>query len=181
MENMPELNHSFLAFVQMKIVLKFINSNLKKNLKIKLDSQLKDLIIKKTNVTDIKSILKIYRICFNNLNYSRVTLNAEKLRDHFNSPNSCGFLAEYEGREIGYILLEVDGVSNKHGIISSVGVLPRYQRSGVGANLILKAFSYFEENHVSQVFCEISLLNQAGYCFLKSVNFENFRLRYEFE
>lgn len=164
----------------MKILLKFINSNLKKELKFKLDSRLEDLLIKEASITDIKSILAIYRSCFNNLNYSRVTLTAEKLNDYFNSANSRIYLAEYHEQNIGFIILEIDGVTTKHGIILNINILPKYQRSGIGANLILRAFSFFEENHVAQVLCEVSLLNQAGYSFLKSVNFENYQMRYEF-
>ncbi|MFX1396407.1 MAG: GNAT family N-acetyltransferase [Promethearchaeota archaeon] len=165
----------------MKLLIDFINQNLKKQLKYKLNSSLKDLTIVETKTDDAYSVLNIHSSCFNNLNYSREVLNLKKIQNFYNFPGTRIYIAKHKGNDIGYIILELEGPTGEYGIISSVGVLPKYQRKGVGTSLILKAFLYFEQNNVIQILSEISLLNYAGYNFLKSVNFEDFQLIFEMD
>ncbi|MHA1274891.1 MAG: GNAT family N-acetyltransferase, partial [Promethearchaeota archaeon] len=63
---------------------------------------------------------------------------------------------------------------NEYGIIAGLGVLPRFQRKGLGKILGMAAWDLFKKKGVKELRCEVYIENKSSYNFIKSLGFEEY-------
>jgi len=107
------------------------------------------------------------------------TAYAEYARGMLENPDTALFLAEEEGRTIGYILaLVLDNPPvfclKRYGFIGEMVVNRAHRRAGVGRMLWERANRWFKRKGVSVVQLNVSGVNREGKAFWKSVGFEDF-------
>jgi len=94
---------------------------------------------------------------------------------HF-KPDST-FIAEIYGRIVGFVFLVIEPLIKqgehlgKQGIIAGIGVDPRYRRKRIAFLLAAKAASYFAENNVMELVCEVYHENKVSYSFIRNFGF----------
>lgn len=80
------------------------------------------------------------------------------------------FVAEADGKPVGYITTRVDQAT-KVGRIPNLGVLPAYRNSGIGRKLMDKAFAYLRSEGMECVRIETLDQNAVGQRFYPSCGF----------
>ncbi len=80
------------------------------------------------------------------------------------------FVAEADGKPVGYITTRVDQAT-KVGRIPNLGVLPAYRSSGIGRKLMDKAFAYLRSEGMEYVRIETLDQNAVGQRFYPSCGF----------
>ncbi|MBW2058624.1 MAG: GNAT family N-acetyltransferase [Deltaproteobacteria bacterium] len=78
-----------------------------------------------------------------------------KIRFRGDNSDSTGFVAEAEGRIVGFILGEISGrefrISHTVGWVDTIGVDPAYQRRGVASALLDRVIRCFKEQGVETI------------------------------
>ena len=59
-------------------------------------------------------------------------------------------------------------------IIAGLGIIPRFQRKGLGTVLGMAAWNYFKEADVKELKCEVYIDNITSYTFISSLGFEEY-------
>ena len=86
------------------------------------------------------------------------------------NPNGI-FVAEEDGKPIGYITTRVDQVT-KVGRIPNLGVLPAYRNSGIGRKLMARASAHLRSESMKCVRIETLEQNAVGQRFYPSCGFK---------
>ena len=89
--------------------------------------------------------------------------------------NAEVFVAETDGKIVGFLMLEWPGTGwNRVAEIGWIAVLPKYQRKGIGSNLIWDMVEYARNRGIRKVYVEPSVKNNAAIRFYvkNGFNFE---------
>jgi ribosomal protein S18 acetylase RimI-like enzyme len=89
------------------------------------------------------------------------------------------FVAEAEGRLIGYVLCEIQErkpiyPAGRYGFISDLAVTLRWRRRGVGRQLVTHVMRWFRENGVTAIELFVLESNQASTAFWESMGFRHY-------
>lgn len=76
------------------------------------------------------------------------------------------------GIDGAFTILDLEGDNKEYGIIAGLGVLPRFQRKGLGTVLGLAAWDHFKKKGVKELRCKVYKDNQRSFHFIKGLNFE---------
>jgi ribosomal protein S18 acetylase RimI-like enzyme len=94
------------------------------------------------------------------------------LKKIYEYPEILILIAEVFGEDAGFIILDFEGINHEYGIIAGLGVLPRYQRKGLGTVLGMASWNYFKKEGVKELKCEVYVKNNASYEFIKALGFK---------
>ena len=132
---------------------------------------MEDRAIRRVEKSDIPAILEIQ---------SRITLHEggkddlEILEHQINRPESVGFVVEWNGEVVGFLLGEIKtgdfGVEESFWIIN-FGVSPSLMGKGIGRSLAERAFDYCKEHAVTVVYSVVRWDAGDVLSFFKSVGF----------
>ncbi len=84
------------------------------------------------------------------------------------------FVAILYGQIVGFIFLTIEEliknseVVGKQGVIAGLGVDPRYRRRKIAFLLAAQAATFFSENCVDELVCEVYHLNKVSYSFIQN-------------
>ncbi len=107
--------------------------------------------IRRMNVRDIEDILKINEKITGK---PHEAYWESKIASYINRDPLACFVAEFEGRTVGFILGEIRGwefAIPRCGWLEIMGVDPSFQGKGVGRRLAEALFNYFIENDINAV------------------------------
>ena len=82
--------------------------------------------------------------------YLNQTYNTEKLEELFNNENAFCFVAEVDGLSVGWLKLSIDLIENRF-YLSSIYVLPEFQKLKIGRKLMEIAFTEAKEKGFSEI------------------------------
>lgn len=110
--------------------------------------------------------------------YLNQTYNLSKLEELYNDKNVFCFVAEVEGRVVGWLKLSISDEDNKF-YLSSIYVLPEFQKLKIGKNLIDIAFTTAKEKGFSDIWIGVMDKNinalewykKIGFTFVESLPF----------
>ena len=74
-------------------------------------------------------------------------------------------------------ILDLEGKDHEFGVIAGLGVLPRFQRKGLGTVIGMAAWNYFKKIGVKELRCEVYKFNTVSYTFITSLGFEEFGVK----
>jgi ribosomal protein S18 acetylase RimI-like enzyme len=141
-------------------------------------------MIRKYRTTDIEALQQITTICFEKVSIDKnieerygvisgVDWKARK-RTHIDddvAANADGiFVAEIDGEIAGYITTRINRWT-KIGGIPNLAVLPKFQRRGLGRELIETALAYFREEGMQYARIETLDQNELGAAFYPKMGF----------
>ena len=115
--------------------------------------------------------LEVYRIekeCF------KEPWTQQMICDAFLSDNFIGYVAEYEGKVIGYVALTycLDEAE-----INLVAVTHKYRRQKVAETLLLKIFEVLKEKCVEKIFLEVRRNNHSAKALYEKLGFTYISVR----
>lgn len=167
-----ELTENDLIYIQMILPIKKITADIEIKFKKKIELLSKNVKIEEALKEDLARIMNLYNRTWltSKTPFRRITL--ESVNRIFENPNVNLYLAKLYGIDAGFMILSIDEEDEKIGIIDGLGVLPRFQRKGVGTVLGMTAWEYFKQKKIEELKCEVYVENKRSYEFIKSLGFE---------
>lgn len=99
------------------------------------------------------------------------------MHDVAKSEDKAVFLAEDDGKPIGFVLAQLSGrarifVEKEYGLIVDLAVTNGYRRSGVGEKLLHRAVRWFKSKGLKTVEVRVSQANPVATAFWQKMGFE---------
>ncbi len=120
-------------------------------------------------VQDLPQVLKIERQCFS------TPWSEEMFLQEINSPDSLLFVAEYQGRVVGYIGTRVLG--GGYSEIRVLAVEPNHRRKGIATRLLEKALRALYYRGAKKVYLEVRRSNTPALALYRKAGFQQNGLR----
>ena len=86
-------------------------------------------------------------------------------------------IARVYGSDAGFVILDLEGPNHEFGVIAGLGVLPRYQRKGLGTVIGKAAWEFFKNKGIKELRCEVYKDNKVSYDFIKSLGFKEYDVK----
>ncbi|MBA7498543.1 hypothetical protein ES705_24615 [subsurface metagenome] len=169
-----ELATTGMEYIQMKLPIAKITPEFEERLTEKVEHNILRAKIREAKVEDLESVRALYNRSWmtSNTPYSSITLNS--LKTIFEYPETIILIARVYGSDAAFVILDYEGPKNEYGIIVGLGVMPRFQRKGLGTVIGMAAWNYFKKKGVKELRCEVYKDNIVSYNFIKSIGFEEF-------
>jgi ribosomal protein S18 acetylase RimI-like enzyme len=78
------------------------------------------------------------------------------------------------GIDSAFVILDFEGNKNEYGVIAGLGVIPKFQRKGLGTVLGLATWDFFKKKGVKELRCEVYKNNNVSTTFIEALKFEEF-------
>ena len=177
-----ELLTSGLEYIQMRLPVVKITPEFEKKIKEKVDKNILQAKIREADSEDLKSVVALYNRSWMTSNTPYSPISVESMKIIFKAPETKILIAKVYGSDGAFVILDFEGPNNQYGIIAGLGVIPRFQRKGLGTVIGAAAWNYFKEKGVKELRCEVFKDNTVSYNFIKSIGFEEFnRITYKNE
>ncbi len=161
-------------YIQMRLPVEKITKEFEDSLKNKIEHKFIHAEIREATKNDIKSIKNMYDQAWPSSPMPFRPMQQEKLFKIFKDTKTVFLIAKVDSTDGGFILLDLEGGTEKIGIIGGLGILPEFQHQGLGTILGLTAWNYFKEKGVKELRCEVHLKNKISLAFIKGLGFEEY-------
>ncbi|MFX1269158.1 MAG: GNAT family N-acetyltransferase [Promethearchaeota archaeon] len=169
-----ELEKSGMLYIQMRLPIDKITPNFVANLKKKVERNILKAKIREAIKSDLESVVYLYNRSWMTSCTPFSPLSIDSLKNLYEYPEIKILIAKVYGSDSGFVILDLDGPKNEYGVIAGLGVLPRFQRKGLGTVIGMAAWNYFKKKGIKELRCEVYKENKASYYFIKSLGFEEF-------
>ena len=172
-----ELETSGMVYLQMKLPVEKITEEFEANMKDKVEKNILRANIREADENDLESVAYIHNRSWltSNTPYSPIT--AETLKKIYDYDETVILIAKVYGSDAGFALLDFEGDNNEYGVIAGLGVLPRYQRKGLGTVIGMAAWNYFKKKGVKELRCEVYKDNKVSHEFISSLGFQQYDVK----
>ncbi len=126
---------------------------------------------------DLRSVMNIYNRAWLTASTPFRPLTLDSLKLIFDDKDTVILIAKAYGIEGGFSILDFEGENKEYGIIAGLGVLPRFQRKGLGTVIGMASWDYFKKVGVKELRCEVYIDNVVSYSFIKGIGFEEFDVK----
>jgi ribosomal protein S18 acetylase RimI-like enzyme len=166
-----------LEYIQMKLPVMKITPEFEKKIKEKVDHNILRAKIREAESEDLKSVVALYNRSWMTSNTPFSPISVESMTIIFKAPETKILIAKVYGSDAAFVILDFEGPNNQYGIIAGLGVIPRFQRKGLGTVIGAAAWNYFKNKGVKELRCEVFKDNKVSYNFIKSIGFEEYGRR----
>ncbi|TFG28366.1 MAG: GNAT family N-acetyltransferase [Promethearchaeota archaeon] len=165
-----------MIYVQMRLPVNKITKDFEDMLKQKIESSVVQAKIRVATREDLSSVMDLYNKSWLTANTPFRPIEISSLKTIFDDPDTIFLIARVYGRDSGFVILDFEGDNKEFAIIAALGVLPRFQRKGLGTVLGMAAWNHIKEKHpnVGELRCEVYKDNYISYNFIKWIGFEEF-------
>ncbi|MFO8019882.1 MAG: GNAT family N-acetyltransferase [Promethearchaeia archaeon] len=161
-----------LIYRQMTLPVENITKEFEENLKKKVETNMLHAKIRRVTDTDLDILKDLYNRAWLSSNTPFRPITVDDLEKVYHDPDTIIFIGKVYGMDAGFVILDREGEDNEYGIIAGLGVIPRFQRKGLGLVLGIKAWNYFKKEGVKKLRCEVYRENERSYQFIKSLGFQ---------
>ncbi|MFW9939034.1 MAG: GNAT family N-acetyltransferase [Candidatus Thorarchaeota archaeon] len=163
-----------MAYIQMKLPVERITKDFERSLETKIEKSIFQAKIREATESDIQVIVDIYNKSWLTSNTPFRPLDKTTIKKIFSDPDTKFLIAKVYGIDSAFVILDFEGENKEYGVIAGLGVLPRFQRRGLGTVIGLAAWNYFKDKGVKELRCEVYKDNQTSYNFIKGLQFDEF-------
>lgn len=163
-----------MVYFQMRLPVDKITKSFEDQLKVKIEHNIYRANIRVATEKDLQTIVDIYNKSWLTANTPFRPIARETMKKIFADSTTAFLIARVYGIDGAFVILDFEGEHNEYGIIAGLGVLPRFQRKGLGTVLGLAAWEYFKNKGVKELRCEVYEGNKKSFNFIKSLNFETY-------
>ena len=171
-----------LEYIQMKLPVSDITPEFEENLKKKIKNNILKAKIREAKEEDLPSVKYLYDRSWltSKTPFSRISINS--LKSIWEYPETIILIAKVYGSDSGFAILECEGENREIGVIAGMGIIPRFQRKGLGTIIGMAAWNYFKSIEVQELRCEVFTGNTVSYQFIESIGFKEYdRKTYKIE
>ncbi len=169
-----------MVYRQMRLPVEKITPEFEAELKKRVEENFlhaKIRIVERESHHDLRSVMNIYNKAWLTSSTPFRPLTLESLIKIFNDPDTSILIAKVWDQDIGFCILDLEGPKKDIGVIAGLGVVPRYQRKGLGTVLGMAVWNFFKEKGVKELRCEVYKDNVISYSFIKWIGFEEFDVK----
>jgi len=163
-----------LCYIQMKLPLSKITPEFESKIKERVEHNFLQAKIREATQEDLESVINIHNRAWLTAHTPFSPLSFETLNTIYHHPDTVILVAKVYGIDAGFIILDFEGPNNEYGVIAGLGIIPRFQRRGLGKILGVAAWTYLKERNIKELRCEVYIDNKASYNFIRSIGFEEF-------
>jgi GNAT superfamily N-acetyltransferase len=165
-----------MIYVQMRLPVENITKEFEDALKEKIEHSFIQAKIRVATRGDLSAIMELYNKSWLTANTPFRPIEISSLKTIFDDPDTIFLIAKVYGRDSGFVILDFEGDNKEFAIIAALGVLPRFQRKGLGTVLGMAAWNHIKENHpnVKELRCEVYKDNNISSNFIKWIGFKEF-------
>ncbi len=163
-----------LEYIQMRLPVEKITKEYEDKLKEKVERNILHAKIREATEADLESVMYVYNRSWMTSHEPYSPIDSDSLKKIFDYPETVILVARVYGTDGGFVILDYEGENMEHGIIAGLGVIPRYQRKGLGTVVGMAAWDFFKKNNVKELRCEVYKDNKVSYDFIKSLGFEEY-------
>jgi len=163
-----------MIYVQMRLPVKKITLEFENSLKKRIEHKIIHAKIREATSEDLDSIMTIYNRSWLTSNTPFRPITVDSLQKIWEYPDTVFLIAKVYGTDGGFVILDFEGENKEYGIIAGLGVLPRYQRKGLGTILGVATWNYFKSKGVKELRCEVYKDNIVSKSFIKWIGFEEY-------
>ncbi|MFX0148073.1 MAG: GNAT family N-acetyltransferase [Candidatus Hodarchaeota archaeon] len=169
-----ELITNGMEYIQMRLPVEKITPDFEENIKKKVEQNILKAKVREASENDLESIVYLHNRSWMTSCTPFSPLTIQSLKSLFKFPEIKMLIAKVYGIDAGFVILDLEGSNNEYGVIAGLGVLPRFQRKGLGTIIGMIAWNYLKEKGIKELRCEVYKENKVSYNFIKSLGFEEF-------
>jgi RimJ/RimL family protein N-acetyltransferase len=171
-----------LVYIQMKLPVSDISQEFEENLTKKVERNILKAKFRKACEEDLPSVKYLYDRSWLTSQTPFSAISISSLKKIWKYPETIILIAKVYGSDAGFAILDVEGENQEFGVIAGMGILPRFQRKGLGTIIGMAAWNYFKSIGVQELRCEVFTGNTVSYHFIKSIGFKEYdRKTYKIE
>ena len=163
-----------LEYIQMRLPVSNITPEVEENLKKKVEHNILRAKIREAKLEDLDSIMYLYNRSWLVSSTPFRPIKKETLKIIYEYSETKILIAKAYGSDAAFVILDYEGPNKEYGIIAGLGVIPRFQRKGLGTVIGMAAWNYFKKKGVKELRCEVFKDNKVSFNFIKSIGFEEF-------
>ena len=163
-----------LEYIQMKLPVSKITPEFEKQITEKVEHNILRAKIREAKIEDLESVVALYNRSWMTSNTPYSPISVESLKIIFEYPEIKILVAKVYGSDAAFVILDYEGPNKMYGIIAGLGVIPRFQRKGLGTVIGMAAWNHFKKKGVIELRCEVFKDNKNSYNFIKSIGFVEF-------
>ncbi len=164
-----------MVYIQMKLPVEKITPEFEAELIETIEKNFIHANIREATRKDLKIIMDLYNKAWLTSNTPFRPITVDSLRQIFEDPDTVFLISKVYGIDSGFVILDFEGKNKEYGIIAGLGVLPRFQRKGLGTILGMAAWNYFKNRGVIELRCEVYKNNLGSHSFIKWIGFEEYK------
>jgi len=163
-----------LEYIQMKLPVSDITSELEEELTKKVKSNILRARIREANEEDLPSVKYLYDRSWLTSQTPFSAISVSSLKTIWEYPETIILIAKVYGSDAGFAILDCEGENQEIGVIAGMGIIPRFQRKGLGTVIGMAAWNYFKKKGIKELRCEVYKGNTVSYQFIKSIGFKEY-------
>ena len=172
-----EILASGMKYIQMKLPVEKITREFEAEISSKIEHNVIKANIREASLKDLETVVYLYNRSWLTSCTPYTHLTIETLKKIASYQETVIFIARVYGTDGGFVILDLEGPNKEYGIIAGLGVIPRFQRKGLGKILGMAAWNHFKKIGVKELRCEVYHENKASYNFISSLGFEEFGVK----
>ena len=163
-----------LEYIQLKLPVSDITPEFEEKLTKKVKSNILRAKIREANEEDLQSVKYLYDRSWLTSQTPFSAISVSSLKAIWEYPETIILIAKVYGSDAGFAILDCEGENQEIGVIAGMGIIPRFQRKGLGTVIGMAAWTYFKSKKVQELRCEVFKGNTVSYQFIKSIGFEEY-------
>ncbi|MFX0072939.1 MAG: GNAT family N-acetyltransferase [Candidatus Hermodarchaeota archaeon] len=172
-----ELSTTGLTYFQMKLPVEKITPEFEEKLRKDVEKNILKAKIREATIEDLPSVCQVYNRSWMTSCTPYRPLAVDTLRQIYDYPETTVLVARVYGADAGFAILDFEGLNQEYGIIAGLGVIPRFQRKGLGTVIGMASWEYFKKKGVKELRCEVYKDNIVSYNFISSLGFEKYDVK----
>jgi len=173
LENIGENLEIGMQYIQMVLPLKKITKEVENRLKENVEHNILRAKIREIKEKDLDTLMNMYNKAWLTSHEPFRALGLDDIKNLYNNPDLKIFIANVYGIDAGFMILDFEGPKKEYGIIVAMGVIPRFQRRGLGKIMALATWEFFKKRNIIELRSEVYINNKISFNFLKSLGFED--------
>ncbi len=169
-----DLYRDGMVYRQMRLPVEKITKEYEDKLKEKIEHNIIKAEIFEATKKDLKRIMDLYNKSWLTSNTPFRPITVDSIKKIHEDPDTVIFIARVYGMDGGFVILDFEGNNKEYGIIAGLGVLPRFQRKGLGLIIGMAAWNYLKKRGIKELRCEVYRDNNISYSFIQALGFEEF-------
>ncbi len=166
-----------MAYIQMRLPVVKITPEFEAKMKEKVDRNILHAKIREATEKDLESVAYLHNRSWMTSSTPFSPITTETIRKVFEYPETTILIAKVYGTDSGFAILDLEGKNREFGVIAGLGVVPRFQRKGLGTVIGMAVWNHFKTLGVEELRCEVYKDNLVSYNFIKSLGFEEFGVK----
>jgi ribosomal protein S18 acetylase RimI-like enzyme len=167
-----EILTSGMKYIQLKLPVEKITEEFETQITKKVEKNILKAKIRDATKDDLESVVYMYNRSWMTSCTPFSPLSIDPLKKIIEYPETKIKIARVYGIDAGFIILDLEGPNKEYGVIAGLGVIPRFQRKGLGTVLGMAAWNHFKSIGVKELRCEVYHENKVSHDFIVSLGFE---------